>query len=30
MLDDVRYETRGALFLDGGHVSSWSYGLQRV
>ena len=30
MLDEDRYETRGALFLSGGHVSSWSYALQRV
>ncbi len=30
MLDEDRYETRGALFLDGGHVSSWSYVLQRA
>lgn len=30
MLDTERYETRGALFLDGGHVSSWSYVLQRA
>lgn len=30
MLDDDRYETRGALFLNGGHVSSWSYVLQRA
>lgn len=30
MLDDDRYETRGALFLNGGHVSSWSYMLTRA
>ncbi len=30
MLDDGRYETRGALFREGGHVSSWSYVLQRA
>jgi hypothetical protein len=30
MLGDDRYETRGALFLNGGHVSSWSYVLQRA
>ena len=30
MLSDDRYETRGALFLNGGHVSSWSYALQRA
>lgn len=30
MLAEDRYETRGALFMNGGHVSSWSYGLQRV
>ncbi|HEX2061674.1 MAG TPA: hypothetical protein VHK90_13115 [Thermoanaerobaculia bacterium] len=30
MLDDDRYETRGALFRDGGHVSSWSYMLTRA
>jgi hypothetical protein len=30
MLDADRYETRGALFRDGGHVSSWSYVLQRA
>lgn len=29
-LDEHRYETRGALFRDGGHVSSWSYALQRT
>lgn len=27
-IGDTRYDTRGALFLDGGHVSSWSYVLQ--
>jgi hypothetical protein len=27
---DGSYATRGALFLDGGHVSSWSYVLQRA
>jgi hypothetical protein len=27
---DARYDTRGALFLDEGHVSSWSYVLQRA
>ncbi|MFP5245162.1 MAG: hypothetical protein ACLGH0_00615 [Thermoanaerobaculia bacterium] len=27
-LEDDRYETRGALFRDGGHVSSWSYVLE--
>ena len=30
MLAEDRYDTRGALFLNGGHVSSWSYALQRV
>lgn len=30
MLAEDRYETRGALFLNGGHVSSWSYVLQRA
>jgi hypothetical protein len=25
-----RYDTRGALFLSGGHVSSWSYVLERA
>jgi hypothetical protein len=30
MLDADRYETRGALFRDAGHVSSWSYVLQRA
>jgi hypothetical protein len=30
MLSDDRYETRGALFLNGGHVSSWSYVLERA
>jgi hypothetical protein len=29
-LADDRYETRGALFLSGGHVSSWSYTLLRA
>lgn len=29
-VDESRYETRGALFRDGGHVSSWSYALQRA
>lgn len=29
MLSDDQYETRGALFRDGGHVSSWSYTLAR-
>jgi hypothetical protein len=29
MLDSDRYETRGALFLERGHVSSWSYQLAR-
>jgi hypothetical protein len=29
-LGDDRYENRGALFLDGGHVSSWSLTLRRV
>ena len=28
--DPDRYESRGALFLDGGHVSSWSLTLQRA
>ena len=28
-MDDDRYDARGALFLDGGHVSSWSLTLQR-
>jgi hypothetical protein len=28
--DDDHYESRGALFLDGGHVSSWSTVYQRV
>ena len=27
---EARYETRGALFLERGHVSSWSYALQRA
>ena len=26
----AEYDTRGALFLEGGHVSSWSYVLQRA
>jgi hypothetical protein len=30
MLDDDRYESRGALFLDDGHVSSWSLTLQQA
>lgn len=30
MLDGDRYETRGALFLEQGHVSSWSYVLARA
>lgn len=30
MRDDDRYESRGALFRDRGHVSSWSYTLQRA
>ena len=30
MLADDRYETRGALFLKGGYVSSWSYVLERA
>lgn len=29
-LDDDRYEVRGALFLHGGHVSSWSLTMQRT
>ncbi|HYH06779.1 MAG TPA: hypothetical protein VEK11_06895 [Thermoanaerobaculia bacterium] len=29
-LDPNRYETRGVLFRDGGHVSSWSYVLMRA
>jgi hypothetical protein len=29
-LAEDRYETRGALFRDRGHVSSWSYFLQRA
>jgi hypothetical protein len=29
MLAEDRYDTRGALFLNGGHVSSWSYTLIR-
>jgi hypothetical protein len=27
--DDDHYDTRGALFLDGGHVSSWSLAMRR-
>lgn len=30
LLDADRYETRGALFRDHGHVSSWSYVLTRA
>ena len=30
MLDDDHYDARGAMFLDGGHVSSWSLNLHRV
>jgi len=30
LMDADRYECRGALFLDGGHVSSWSLTLQRA
>jgi hypothetical protein len=30
MIDADRYQTRGALFLDDGHVSSWSLVLQRA
>jgi hypothetical protein len=30
MIDSSHYETRGALFRDGGHVSSWSYALLRA
>jgi hypothetical protein len=30
LLQDGRYETRAALFRDGGHVSSWSYQLEPV
>ena len=30
LLDENRYEVRGALFLHGGHVSSWSLTLVRV
>jgi hypothetical protein len=30
MLDADRYETRGALFRNGGHVSSWSYVMTRM
>ncbi len=29
-IDDDRYEVRGALFLHGGHVSSWSLTMQRT
>lgn len=29
-LAEDRYETRGALFMKGRHVSSWSYALQRT
>lgn len=29
-VNDDEYEARGALFYDGGHVSSWSLTLQRV
>ena len=29
-LEDDRYEARGALFKDGGHVSSWSLTMERV
>jgi len=29
-VDENRYEVRGALFLHGGHVSSWSLTLVRV
>ncbi len=29
LMEENRYETRGALFRDGGHVSSWSYVLER-
>lgn len=28
--DEAHYEVRGALFLDGGHVSSWSLTLMRA
>jgi hypothetical protein len=28
-IDDDRYDVRGALFLHGGHVSSWSLTMQR-
>ena len=30
MLDGDHYDSRGALFRDRGHVSSWSYVLQRA
>ena len=30
LMDADRYECRGALFLDGGHVSSWSLTLLRA
>ena len=30
LLAEDRYESRGALFMNGGHVSSWSYALQRA
>lgn len=29
-IDENRYDVRGALFLHGGHVSSWSLTLQRT
>jgi hypothetical protein len=29
-VSDDRYESRGAMFLDAKHVSSWSYTLQRI
>jgi hypothetical protein len=29
-LDDDRYQWRGALFYDGGHVSNWSLEMRRV
>ena len=29
-VDDDHYEARGALFYDGGHVSSWSLQLRRA
>ncbi|HVE72764.1 MAG TPA: hypothetical protein VNI54_15470 [Thermoanaerobaculia bacterium] len=28
-IDDDNYDVRGALFLHGGHVSSWSLTMQR-